>query len=108
MTYAYRDLGKQPAGSTVLIRWRGPGADVLLLDPLNFHRYRQGGSPVFYSGGGRYGSSPARLSIPEDGRWFVVADFRGFSSSAQASVEVLVADAERSGVTDRESLIEAG
>lgn len=108
MTYAYQDLGNRPAGSTALVRWQGPGADVLLLDPLNFQRYRQAGTPVFYSGGGRYGRSPACLPIPEDGRWFVVADFRSFSSKAKATVEVLEADAGERGAGDEQSLSQVG
>ena len=85
--YAYRDLGEQPAGSTAVVRWRGSAADVVLLDPVNFGNYSQARTPVFFSGGGRYRRSPARLSIPEDGRWYVVADLG--PTSTEATVEVL-------------------
>ena len=83
MRYAYKDLGKQPAGSTVVVHWSGSAANVMLLDPVNFSRYQYlDGRPFFYDGGGRYRRSPARLSIPEDGRWYVVVDLRHYSSTA--------------------------
>jgi Domain of unknown function (DUF1883) len=106
MRYAYKDLGEQPAGATAIVHWHGSAADVLLLDPVSFSKYRASRSAVFYSAGGRYGRSPARLSIPEDGHWFVVADFRG--PAADATVEVLKPDAENGNASDEESLVGVG
>ena len=92
MRYAYRDLGDQPAGSTVVVRWTGSDATVLLVDPVNFSKYRfQDGRPFSYDGGGRYRRPPARLSIPEDGRWYVVVD-RGHYSGRPPTVEVFPPD----------------
>ena len=88
MRYAYHNIGKQPAGTTAIVRWRGSAADVLLLDPVNFSRYCEGRRPVFFSGGGHYRHPPARLSIPQDGRWYVVADLGGYAGNAKATVEV--------------------
>jgi hypothetical protein len=106
MRYAYHDLGKQPAGSTAVVRWRGSAAHVVLLDPVNFCKYREGRSAVIYSGGGRYNRSPARLPIPEDGRWYIVADFHGFG--ANATVEVFEPDGSESPAVEEEPLVEAG
>lgn len=92
MRYAYHDLEHQDAGNTIVVRWRGSGADVLLLDPVNFVKYREGRVPVVYSAGGKYGRPPAELTIPEAGRWFVVADLHGYSVNAEATVEVLSKD----------------
>jgi hypothetical protein len=89
MRYAYHDLGQQPEGTEAIVRWRGSAAEVLLLDPVNFSKYRERKRPVFYSGGGSYRRPPAHLSIPEDGRWYVVADLRGYSAGAKATIEVL-------------------
>ena len=89
MRYAYKDLGTQPEGATAVVRWRGSAADVLLLDPVNFSKYCYGRKPVFYSGGGHYIRPPAQLSIPQDGRWYVVADLGGYSANATATVELL-------------------
>jgi hypothetical protein len=88
MRYAYHDLGEQEQGATAVVRWRGSGADVLLLDPVNFVKYK-GGTLFTYSAGGHYRRSPARLPIPEDGRWYAVVDFHGYSARARAAIEVL-------------------
>ena len=96
MRYAYHDLGHQDEGNTIVVRWRGSGADVMLLDPVNFVKYREARKPVFYGAGGNYGRPPAELTIPEDGRWYVVADLHGYSANAKATVEVLGAAEEES------------
>jgi hypothetical protein len=88
MRYAYYELGEQQGGSTAVVRWRGSPADVFLLDPVNFHKYRHG-SLFTYFAGGHYRRSPARLVIPDDGPWYVVADLRGYSARCAATVEVL-------------------
>jgi hypothetical protein len=88
MRYAYKDLQTQAKGSTVIVRWKGAAADVLLLDPVNFVKYCEGRDPVKYGDGGHAARSPARLNVPEDGRWYVVADLRGYSTLAEATVQV--------------------
>ena len=106
MRYAYRDLGQQQSGSTAVVHWQGSAADVLLLDPVSFSKFRAGRSAVFFSGGGRYRRSPARLAIPEDGRWFVVADFRG--PAAEATVEVLKPHDKHYKAPEEKSLDQVG
>jgi Domain of unknown function (DUF1883) len=103
MRYAYKDLGEQPAGATAVVEWQGSAGDVLLLDPVSFSKYRASRSAVFYSAGGRYGRSPARLSVSQDGQWYVVADFRG--PTTDATVEVLRPGAEKANPTDEQSLM---
>jgi hypothetical protein len=93
MRYAYHDLGEVERGSTAVVRWRGSPADVLLLDPVNLSKYRDGLLFTYHSGG-HYPRSPARLSIPEDGHWFAVVDFHGYSARTRATVEVRPPDAE--------------
>jgi hypothetical protein len=106
MRYAYLDLGRQAAGSTATVRWTGAAADVLLLDPVNFVKYSEGRTPVMYSAGGHFRRPPARLAVPQDGHWYVVADLRGYSANAQATVELAQ---EESGQVQREEvLVEAG
>lgn len=89
MRYAYHDLGEQEAGTTVTVRWSSASADVLLLDPVSFSKYSRSRNLAFRGGGGRYSRSPARLSIPETGRWYVVVDFHGYGDKAKATVEVV-------------------
>lgn len=105
MRYAYQDLGDQPKGTSAIVRWTGAAADVLLLDPVNFVKYREGRAPVTYSGGGHFRRPPARLDIPEDGHWYVVADLRGYSTNARATVEI--ADAQTGEVEEEEALMVA-
>lgn len=103
MTFAYGDLGEQTAGSTAVVRWRGSAANVGLLDRVNFAKYREGQTPVFYSAGG-HGRSPVRLPIPGDGRWFVVADFIGLDT--KGTVEIVREDSGKASVTEEKPLVE--
>jgi hypothetical protein len=94
MRYAYKPLGKQQEGTTAVVRWPGSPATVMLFDPVNFAKYVDR-LPCFFDTGGRYGCSPARLSIPHDGRWYAVVDLGGYSSGKPPTVELLTpGDAE--------------
>ena len=106
MRYAYHDLGEQPAGTTVTVRWSGAATDVLLLDPVSFSKYSRGQKLVFRGGGGRCSHSPARLSIREAGRWYVVLDFRGYTSNAKATVEIQNPNAGEPQEPNEEQLVE--
>ena len=106
MRYAYYDLGDQQPGTTVIVRWSSAAADVLLLDPVSFSKYCRGQRLVFRSGGGRFSRSPARLSIPEAGRWYVVLDSHGYSANAKATVEVLGPDAAKQPKATEEPFVE--
>lgn len=106
MRYAYHDLGQQSAGTTVTVRWTAGGADVLLLDPVGFSKYSREKNIVFRAGGGRYGRPPARLSIPKDGRWYVVLDLRRYSGNAEATVEVVNPSVEEPQQPHQETLVE--
>jgi hypothetical protein len=107
MRYAYHDLGKRGRGDTVVVRWHAAAADVMLVDPVNFAKYCEGRKPVIYSAGGRYGRPPARLTIPQDGRWYVVVDLRGNTSHPNATVEVTSRDGTPQQ-EDEEALVEVG
>jgi hypothetical protein len=51
---------------------RGSSANVILLDPLSFDRYRFG-QPFQYTGG-LHTRTPTRLRIPRDGHWYLIID----------------------------------
>jgi hypothetical protein len=106
MRYAYHDLGHQEKGTVVVVRWRASAADVLLLDPVNFSKYCEVRQPLFFSAGGRFVRPPARLTIPQDGRWYVVADLHGYSVHAKATVEVLKPDAPQQQPAEEQTLVE--
>ena len=75
MKYLYWDLGDQPEDSRVVVHLRGSAANVVLLDPVNFDRYRYGLS-FHYTGGLRTGT-PVQLEIPKDRYWYLVIDCCG-------------------------------
>lgn len=85
MRYAFKDLGEQPAGSTVVVRLQGSVANVLLLDSANYSAYRVG-RPFRYAGG-LFRSSPARVTVPRDGHWHLIVDLGGFRGRVRAQVE---------------------
>lgn len=108
MRYAYRDLGQQPADTTVIVHWRGSAANVILLDPVNFSKFQYtDGRPFFYGGGGQYGRSPARLSIPTDGRWYVVVDLGGNAGTAPTVEVIAPEDTQSDAEPRRETLTTA-
>lgn len=80
MKYLYYDLGEQQQDSCVVVHLRGSAANVILLDPVNFDRYRFH-QPFQYTGG-LNARTPARLQIPHDGRWYLVIDCGGYSHRA--------------------------
>ena len=79
----------------------------MLLDPVNFTKFCERSTPVRYGAGGRYGRSPAELTIPRDGRWYVVADLRGYSADPQPTVELVGEDGARQSGGE-EALVELG
>lgn len=62
-------------------------ANVRLLDPLNFERYRQGRNHQYI--GGLATASPIRLSPPHHGQWHVVVDLGGYSGSVRSSARLI-------------------
>lgn len=62
-------------------------ANVLLLDPLNFNRYRRGQRHTYR--GGLATTSPFRLSAPHSGNWHLVVTLGGYGGRVSASVRVL-------------------
>ncbi len=62
-------------------------ANVQLLDPANFDKYKNG-QGYRYSGG-HATTSPAELAIPRAGHWHVVIDFGGGAGQVRASARLL-------------------
>ncbi len=62
-------------------------ANVRLLDPLNFDRFRRGARHSYL--GGLAKRSPVRLSAPHAGHWHLVVDLGGYSGHVSASVRVV-------------------
>ena len=62
-------------------------ANVQLLDPVNFERYRRGEEYHYY--GGYVTQSPFRIRPPSQGRWHLVIDLGGGAGRVRAWVGVL-------------------
>jgi hypothetical protein len=62
-------------------------ANVMLLDPANYDRYRKG--ETFRYHGGLANVSPTRLVPPHRGQWHLVVDLGGFAGKVRAGVRVL-------------------
>jgi curved DNA-binding protein CbpA len=62
-------------------------ANVILLDSINYARYRYGIS--FHYLGGFVEGSPARLSIPLSGEWHLVIDQGGYPAALRVAVRLI-------------------
>jgi hypothetical protein len=62
-------------------------ANVLLIDPANYHEYNHGRNYRYY--GGYTTKSPVRLAVPRAGRWHVVVDLGGGAGQVRASASLL-------------------
>lgn len=87
MNYLQSDLGELETGTLVDVTLRGTEANVMLLDPVNLGRYRNGQRFEYF--GGHFTRSPARIAVPRAGHWHVVVDLGGAGGRVEASVNVL-------------------
>lgn len=62
-------------------------ANVILLDNLNFEKYKKGESYRYH--GGLAKVSPVRLVPPHRGHWNVVVDLGGYAGTVRAGVKHL-------------------
>ena len=91
MKYLYWDLGERQHDNVVVVHLRGSAANVILLDPVNFDRYRYGLS--FHYTGGLHTGTPVRLEIPKDGHWYLVIDCCGYQHHVQVrKIQMLPAE----------------
>ena len=84
-TYLHSEVDVGP-DQLVQIRLRGTAANVLLLDDLNFAKYKAKESYRYF--GGYSQKSPVRLRPPNPGRWHVVIDLGSRPGYVDAAVSV--------------------
>jgi hypothetical protein len=77
------DIGPQNTIEVTLDRQ----ANVMLLDDINFQRYRSGGRFTYY--GGLAEQSPVLLNPPHHGHWHLTIDLGGGGGTVRHSVRVL-------------------
>ncbi len=86
MNYLHWKIDAPAQGATVVVTLKGVESDVLILDRMNFDRFRRGNSFQYF--GGHYKRSPARLRIPSAGEWYAVV-IPSLGGKIEASVQVL-------------------
>ena len=86
------DLGQIKRGDVVEVTLTS-GANVRLMDGSNFARYKRGQQHRYY--GGLATRSPARVTVPSSGHWYVAVDMQGLRGRTRADVRVLPGSALR-------------
>jgi hypothetical protein len=89
MQFTRHDLGHLDAGDVVIVTLSGTEANVVLVDPSGLQAYSSGQRFTHYGGGGHFRSSPARLTVPHAGHWYVCVDLGGAGGSVRSGVTVL-------------------
>jgi len=85
VNYMKYDLGQAKRGSTVVVTL-DKQANVQLLDTTNFSNYKSGRRYTYF--GGLATKSPARITVPRDGHWYVVVDLGGNAGNVRIGVNV--------------------
>ena len=87
MKYTVYNLGNLEKGNIVEVTLQGNAANVLLLNSSNYNNYKNGRRYKYY--GGYVKSSPYRIVVPSNGRWFVVINLGGYGGQVRSAVRVL-------------------
>ena len=87
MKYTVYNLGNLEKGNIVEVTLKGNAANVLLLNSSNYNNYKNGKRYKYY--GGYVKSSPYRIVVPSNGRWFVVINLGGYGGQVRSAVRVL-------------------
>ena len=87
MNFIRHDLGQLSRGQVVEVTLSGNAANVRLMDSSNLSAYRNGRRHRFY--GGLMKRSPAHITVPSSGHWYVTVDMQGLGGSTRSSVRVL-------------------
>ena len=86
MKFIHNDLGQRKRGEIVEITLTS-GANVRLMDNVNFTSYKNGRKHHYI--GGLAKKSPIRLGIPRSGHWHIAIDMQGLRGRTRASVRLL-------------------
>ena len=87
MKYTVYNLGNLEKGNIVEVTLKGNAANVLLLNSSNYNNYKNGRRYKYY--GGYVKSSPYRIVVPSNGRWFAVINLGGYGGQVRSAVRVL-------------------
>ena len=84
--FLHSDLGYRSRGDVLEVTLTR-GANVRLLDSINYQRYRRGEKHRYH--GGLAKRSPVRIEIPSSGHWHGVVDLQGLRGSTNAGFRVI-------------------
>lgn len=87
MQFQKYDLGQLQKGQILVVTLKGSAANVRLMDSSNFQNYKSGRRHKYY--GGYVTRSPYRISVPNNGHWYVAIDLGGYSGRIISSINVL-------------------
>lgn len=87
MQYQVYDLHQCSRGERVKVTLSGSAANVRLMDSSNYNNYKYGHRHRYY--GGLMKRSPAILTIPNSGHWYVTIDLGGLRGTVKSSVSKL-------------------
>lgn len=87
MKFQQYSLGHQKRGNVVKVTLSGNAANVRLLDSGNLQSFKSGRRHRYY--GGLVRKSPAHITIPHSGTWYVTVDLQGLRGSVRSSVRVI-------------------
>lgn len=79
MDYLEYRLGVLSRGDVVVITL-STGANVRLMDSANLSRFSRGAAHSYYGGQAR--TSPARITVPTTGSWYLTVDLGGFRANS--------------------------
>lgn len=91
MQFTHYDLGYQKRGTLIQVELSGSAANVRLLDSSAFQNYRNGRRHRYY--GGLIRRSPARLVVPQNGRWHIAVDMQGLRGQTRSGIQVFPPEA---------------
>jgi hypothetical protein len=87
MNFSQYDLGTLRGGEVVEVTLSGSAANVRLMDSSNLSAFRAGRRHRYF--GGHVNRSPAHITVPHSGHWYVTVDLGGYRGSVRSSVRVL-------------------
>lgn len=88
LRFAHYDLKEQRAGTVIEVTLSAVN-NVRLMSAGNFQRFRE--KLDFKFVGGVAKKSPIKLTIPENGHWYLVVDMEGHHDLATTSVKMVAA-----------------
>lgn len=90
MKFIHQDLGYIKEGDIVEVALRGNGANIRIMDDMNYESYTNGNEHRYLGGIARV--SPMRIPIPFSGNWHMAVDLQSLSGQVSAIARVVESD----------------